>query len=78
MTAVLLLHDLGSESAGGPWRAVAPGGWDAPDLPGHGTTPAPRHGAYDPLGPTTIARWELGGSGVVSSSRMGSSRSRPE
>ena len=32
-----------------------------PDLPGHGATPAPRHGAYDPMGPVTLARWALGG-----------------
>ena len=61
----LLLHDLGAEAAGAPWRAVVPEGWEAPDLPGHGSTPAPRHGAYDPLGPTTIARWALGGTGLV-------------
>ena len=60
-----LLHDLGSEAAGEPWRAVVPEGWVAPDLPGHGSTPAPRHGAYDPLGPTTLARWALRGQGLV-------------
>ncbi len=65
MTAAFVLHDLGSEDGGAPWRAVVPDGWVAPDLPGHGATPAPRHGAYDPLGPTTIARWELGGSGMA-------------
>ena len=63
VTAAFLLHDLGSEAAGEPWRAVVPDGWEAPDLPGHGATPAPRHGAYDPLGPTTLARWALGGAG---------------
>ncbi len=62
---VVLLHDLGSAAAGQPWRAVAPDGWHIPDLPGHGSTPAPRHGAYDPLGPTTLARWALGGEGLV-------------
>jgi hypothetical protein len=59
-----LLHDLGSEAAGAPWREVLPKGWEAPDLPGHGSTPAPRHGAYDPLGPTTLARWALEGKGL--------------
>ena len=60
-----LLHDLGSEAAGEPWRAVVPEGWEAPDLPGHGSTPAPRHGAYDPLGPATLARWALDGHGLA-------------
>jgi pimeloyl-ACP methyl ester carboxylesterase len=60
---VVLLHDLGAEEAGAPWRAVAPADWVVPDLPGHGATPAPRHGAYDPLGPTTLARWALEGEG---------------
>lgn len=59
MTVAVLLHDLGSEEAGEPWRAVAPEGWHVPDLPGHGRTPAPRHGAYDPMGPLTLARWTL-------------------
>ena len=49
---VVLLHDLGAEEAGEPWRAAAPDGWIVPDLPGHGSTPAPRHGAYDPMGLT--------------------------
>ena len=39
VTAAFLLHDLGSEAAGEPWRAVVPEGWEAPDLPGHGATP---------------------------------------
>lgn len=65
MTTGFLLHDLGSEAAGAPWRAALPAGWRAPDLPGHGSEPAPRHGAYDPLGPATLARWSLGGEGVV-------------
>ena len=63
---VVLLHDLGAEEAGEPWRAAAPADWVVPDLPGHGQTPAPRHGAYDPMGPVTLARWTLrGGGGVV-------------
>jgi len=65
VTAAFVLHDLGAASGGAPWRAVAPAGWRAPDLPGHGVAPAPRHGAYDPLGPATLARWALGGSGLV-------------
>lgn len=62
---VVLLHDLGAPEAGAPWRAAAPQGWHVPDLPGHGRTPAPRHGAYDPMGPVTLARWTLGGAGLV-------------
>ena len=62
---VVLLHDLGAEEAGEPWRAAAPQGWVVPDLPGHGSTPAPRHGAYDPMSPVTLARWTLDGTGVV-------------
>ena len=62
---VLVLHDLGAPEAGAPWRAAAPDGWLAPDLPGHGDTPAPRHGAYDPMGPLTLARWALAGGGRV-------------
>ena len=65
MTAVVVLHDLGAGAAGEPWRAAAPPDWHIPDLPGHGSTPAPRHGAYDPLGPVTLARWALGGRGLV-------------
>ena len=59
MTRVVVLHDLGAEEAGAPWRTVSPIDWHVPDLPGHGRTPAPRHGAYDPLGPVTLARWAL-------------------
>jgi hypothetical protein len=62
---VVLLHDLGADEAGGPWRAAAPDDWVVPDLPGHGSMPAPRHGAYDPMGPVTLARWALGGRGVA-------------
>ena len=65
MVTAFVLHDLGDEAAGERWRAVVPEGWEAPDLPGHGSTPAPRHGAYDPLGPATLARWALGGEGLV-------------
>ena len=52
----------GASRRGGA-RGRARTGWVVPDLPGHGTTPAPRHGAYDPLGPVTLARWALGGRG---------------
>lgn len=65
MTSAIVLHDLGDPDGGAGWREVVPAGWQAPDLPGHGQSPAPRHGAYDPMGPATIARWELGGTGLV-------------
>lgn len=65
MSSVVLLHDLGAEDAGEPWRTVSPLDWHIPDLPGHGMTPAPRHGAYDPMGPVTLARWALDGSGIA-------------
>jgi hypothetical protein len=65
VSAVVLLHDLADAEAGTPWREVVPDHWVVPDLPGHGEAPAPRHGAYDPMGPATLARWMLGGAGTV-------------
>jgi len=65
VTDVVVLHELGSAAAGAPWRTAAPARWHAPDLPGHGSEPAPRHGAYDPMGPVTLARWKLGGGGLL-------------
>lgn len=56
----VLLHDLGDESAGAAWRAVSPGDWVIPDLPGHGVSPAPRSGHYDPMAAAAIARWAIG------------------
>jgi pimeloyl-ACP methyl ester carboxylesterase len=49
---VLVLHDFGAEDAGRPWRDAFDGvGWPgrvlAPDLPGHGQTPAPLGGNYE-------------------------------
>ncbi|MEJ7584082.1 MAG: alpha/beta hydrolase [Acidimicrobiales bacterium] len=49
---ILVLHDSAAEAAGAPWRAALTGaGWSgpvlAPDLPGHGETPAPSGGAYE-------------------------------
>lgn len=50
--ALLVLHDVGDGGAGTPWReAFTATGWSgplfAPDLPGHGSTPAPVGGAYE-------------------------------
>lgn len=59
MTTVLL-HDLGDASAGAVWRSVAPADWVIPDLPGHGTAPAPRTGHYDPMAAVAVARWAIG------------------
>lgn len=53
MTAgIVVLHDVGAAAAGAPWRgALSAAGWDgpvvAPDLPGHGSTPAPTGGSYE-------------------------------
>jgi pimeloyl-ACP methyl ester carboxylesterase len=56
---VMVLHDLGDADAGARWRASAPADWIVPDLPGHGETPAPRTGHYDPMAPVALARWAL-------------------
>ena len=58
MTAVLL-HDLGDPTGGAEWRAVTPADWVVPDLPGHGASPPPRSGHYDPMAPIALARWAL-------------------
>jgi pimeloyl-ACP methyl ester carboxylesterase len=52
MTGLLVLHDVGDPDGGARWRtALASAGWPgavhAPDLPGHGTTPAPAGGTYE-------------------------------
>jgi pimeloyl-ACP methyl ester carboxylesterase len=61
VTDVLVLHDVGDAAAGAPWRAaleVQPpvAARVAPDLPGHGSSPAPRNGAYDPSVVLSAAR----------------------
>lgn len=50
--ALLVLHDVGDAGAGMPWReAFTAAGWArplfTPDLPGHGSAPAPLGGAYE-------------------------------
>ncbi len=58
---VVVLHDLGDPAGGAGWRAAAPTDWVIPDLPGHGSTPAPRTGHYDPMSAVAIARWAIAG-----------------
>lgn len=57
--SVVLLHDLGDPTGGAAWRAAAPADWIVPTLPGHGATPAPRTGHYDPMSAVAIARWTI-------------------
>ena len=72
MTLAVVLHDLGEPDGGARWRDAAPGpAWEAPDLPGHAGVPAPRHGAYDPTGPLTLARWRVAHHGVPGSLVVG-------
>jgi hypothetical protein len=57
LTPALVLHDLGDPEGGAGWRsALDAETWSAPDLPGHGSAPAPRNGAYDPMAVVTLAR----------------------
>ena len=64
--AVLVLHEIGDEGAGGPWRRAVdragfPAGSAAPDLPGHGAAPAPAGGSYDLSDPVVSAMgWLVG------------------
>jgi hypothetical protein len=54
---LLVLHDLGSADAGGPWRSVEwKGDLLAPDLPGHGSAALPVGEAYALADP---ALWAL-------------------
>lgn len=50
MIPLLVIHDVGAVG-GSPWHAafeaVWPGGVAAPDLPGHGSAPAPAGGNYE-------------------------------
>jgi hypothetical protein len=72
VTLALVMHDLGDPQGGASWRAALPSAeWEAPDLPGHGEVPAPRHGAYDPTGPLTLARWRVAHHGVPGSLVVG-------
>ena len=54
--ALVVLHEMGSDAAGGPWRsAFEAAGWPGPllvpDLPGHGEAPPPPGGCYDLVDP---------------------------
>jgi len=62
--ALLVLHDIGGDDAGDVWRtAFEDAGWAgrivAPDLAGHGHTPAPSDGAYELVDPIWCAVREL-------------------
>lgn len=64
----LVLHDLGDAGGGDPWRqALEAAGWPgpvlAPDLPGHGRTPAPPGGIYELVDPAlhVVERFGPGG-----------------
>lgn len=67
---VVVLHDLGDPDGGSEWRAAAPSDWVVPDLPGHGGTPAPRTGHFDPMAATAIARWALAQAGGADASTL--------
>ena len=72
MTLAVVLHDVGDPAGGGRWRGALPGPhWEAPDLPGHGSAPAPRNGAYDPSTAWTLARWRVEQHGVPDSLVVG-------
>jgi hypothetical protein len=61
LTDLLVLHTLGERGGAAGWRAALGAGgwlagwWLAPDLPGHGTAPAPAGGAYDRGDPVVVA-----------------------
>jgi len=51
-TPIIVIHAMGDPEGGAAWRAaLRDAGWDgpvvAPDLPGHGTTPARPGGSYE-------------------------------
>lgn len=53
---IVVVHDLGDEDAGAPWRAAFDdAGWTgpvlAPDLPGHGREAPPPDGSYELVDP---------------------------
>ena len=57
---LLVLHDVGDEGGGGPWRdAFVDAGWEgeviAPDLPGHAGAPPPEGGQHEPSDAAYVA-----------------------
>ena len=47
MNGVLVLHEIGDMAGGGRWRDAFGTRADVPDLPGHGSAPAPAGGHYE-------------------------------
>lgn len=65
---VLVIHDAGDPAAGSAWAdALDVAGWPgnvlAPDLPGHGSAPAPEGGAYELVDAAFAVLALLGGAG---------------
>ena len=66
---LLVLHDVGDEAGGGPWRnAFLAAGWAgdvmAPDLPGHAGVPAPEGGNHESGDGAFVAVRTLAAAGV--------------
>lgn len=66
---LLVLHDVGAEDGGGPWRAAfLAAGWIgdvvAPDLPGHAGAPPPEGGDHEPGDGAFVAVRALAAAGV--------------
>jgi pimeloyl-ACP methyl ester carboxylesterase len=67
--ALLVLHDIGDEAGGGPWReAFVAAGWVgdvvAPDLPGHAGAPPPLGGDHESGDGAFVAVRALAAAGV--------------
>ena len=47
MSGILVLHEIGAMAGGEMWREAFGGKAEVPDLPGHGSAPAPIAGHYE-------------------------------
>lgn len=68
--AILVLHEVGDERGGAPWRRALesadwPGAVLAPDLPGHGGQPPPVGGSYERSDPALRALATLRGGALT-------------